>query len=103
MRRRQHASVTKCPRTSSGSVWSASAGCIWPIPPPGNGALVGRTLRVLYEDIDYERNMFRGRTEQNAPDIDTSVFFTADFVEAGQVYDVRITAADGYDLIGEVI
>lgn len=68
-----------------------------------NGALVGRTLRVLYEDIDYERNMFRGRTEQNAPDIDTSVFFTADFAEAGQVYDVRITAADGYDLIGEVI
>lgn len=65
-----------------------------------NRATVGKTLRVLYEDIDYDRNMFVGRTQYDAPDIDTKVYFTADFVEAGEYYTVKITGFDGYDLIG---
>ena len=66
-----------------------------------NRALIGTTQRVLYEDIDYERNMFRGRTEKNAPDTDAAVFFTAPFADVGNIYDVRITDVDDYDLIGE--
>ena len=68
-----------------------------------NATLVGKTLRVLYEDIDYDRNMFVGRSEYDAPDIDTKVYFTADFVEAGEYYPVKITGYDGYDLIGEKV
>ncbi len=66
-----------------------------------NKSILGKTLEVLYEDIDYDRNMFAGRTEYDAPDIDTKVFFTADFVEAGEYYKVKITGYDGYDLLGE--
>ena len=63
--------------------------------------MIGKIVDVLYEDIDYERNMFIGRTERNAPDIDTLVYFTADFVDVGNVYKVKITGYEDYDLIGE--
>lgn len=68
-----------------------------------NKEKIGSVVKVLYEDIDYERNMFKGRTEQNAPEIDTVVYFTADFVEVGNTYDIKITAIDGYDLVGEAV
>lgn len=67
-----------------------------------NSLLIGKTLRVLYEDIDYKRNLFKGRTEFSAPEIDTFVYFTADFADVGCFYDVTITGYDNYDLIGEI-
>lgn len=68
-----------------------------------NSAFVGKVLDVVYENIDYDRNMFVGRTEFDAPDIDSVVYFTADFVDVGCTYKVRITDYDGYDLIGEAV
>lgn len=68
-----------------------------------NKSFVGKILKVLYEDIDYERNMFVGRTQFNAPDIDSVVYFKADFVDVGEFYDIKITAYDEYDLIGEKV
>ncbi len=68
-----------------------------------NESLVGKTLKVIYENIDYDRNMFVGRTEWDAPDIDCLVYFTGSFAEVGHTYDVRITGYDGYDLIGEML
>lgn len=62
---------------------------------------VGKTVEVLYEGIDFDRQAFYGRTEQNAPDVDTKVFFTASFVpEPGRVYKVKITSSD-FHLYGE--
>ena len=40
--------------------------------------MIGRTLQVLYEDIDYERGMFVGRSEFDAPEIDTKVYFSVE-------------------------
>lgn len=68
-----------------------------------NSLFVGQTVDVIYENIDYERNMFVGRTEWDAPEIDGTVYFRGDFVEVGNVYRVRITDFDGYDLIGEKV
>lgn len=68
-----------------------------------NASMIGKVEQVLYEDIDYDKNMFVGRTQQNAPDIDSVVYFTADFVDVGSVYKVKITGYEDYDLIGEVI
>lgn len=62
---------------------------------------LGKTVRVLYEGIDYKRCLFYGRNSQNAPDIDTKVYFTSDFpVDVGEYYDVTITAT-GFHLSGE--
>ena len=58
-------------------------------------------MEVIYEGIDFDRQAFYGRTEQNAPDVDTKVFFTASFVpEPGRVYKVKITSSD-FHLYGE--
>lgn len=67
-----------------------------------NRSLVGRTLDVLYEDIDYDKNLFVGRAEFQAPDVDGRVYFSARNVLVGNYYKVKIVDCDDYDLYGEV-
>ncbi len=68
-----------------------------------NESMIGKTVTVLYEDVDYDRMLFKGRTEDCAPDIDTYVYFKANFADVGNFYKVKITGYKGYDLSGEVI
>ena len=62
---------------------------------------VGKTLNVLCEGIDYEKQCFVGRAYFQAAEIDGSVYFTAEQAVAGEEYAVRITRSDTYDLYGE--
>lgn len=63
----------------------------------------GKTLEVIYEGIDYDKMLFYGRNEHNAPDIDTKVYFSARKpLEIGGIYKVKITRAD-FDLYGHAI
>ncbi|MCH5162364.1 MAG: 30S ribosomal protein S12 methylthiotransferase RimO [Clostridiales bacterium] len=64
---------------------------------------VGRTLKVIYEDIDYDKNLFVGRADFQAPDVDGRVYFKAHGALVGKYYDVKITYSDDYDLYGEAI
>lgn len=67
-------------------------------------AQIGRTLRVLYDGIDYDRQSFYGRTDRQAPDIDSAVYFSSDReVHIGEFYDVAVTGTDGIDLIGRTL
>lgn len=69
-----------------------------------NSALLGKTIKVLFDEIDYDKQMFLGRAEFQAPDIDNVVYFTADNeVHVGEFYDVEITGADGIDLMGKAL
>ncbi|MCH5164474.1 MAG: 30S ribosomal protein S12 methylthiotransferase RimO [Clostridiales bacterium] len=68
-----------------------------------NKSMIGKTVRVLYEDVDYDKMLFKGRTEDCAPDIDTYVYFKSDFADVGKFYNVKITGYKGYDLIGELV
>ena len=61
---------------------------------------VGRTVDVLCDGIDYEREQFVGRAYWSAPEIDGKVYFHAPFAEQGEVYKVKIARADSYDLYG---
>ncbi len=64
---------------------------------------VGQTIQVLYEGIDYNKSKFYGRSEYNAPDIDTKIYFTSDFpLEVGEVYQVKINK-DGFNPQGYTI
>ena len=68
-----------------------------------NKNYVGKTLKVLYEGIDYDNNLFFGRPEFCAPDVDAKVLFKSrDLVNIGNFYDVTIIGSKGYDLIGDV-
>lgn len=69
-----------------------------------NKEMLGSVVKVIYEDIDYDRQTFVGRTEFQAPDIDNVIYFEADQpLDIGCFYDVLITDTDGVDLIGRVV
>lgn len=64
---------------------------------------VGKTLKVIYEGIDDKKQLFVGRSEFQAPDIDGKIYFKADICPLiGEFYDVTIVNTDNYDLIGEL-
>ena len=68
-----------------------------------NKKLIGKTLKVIYDGIDYDKQMFIGRAEFQAPDIDNLIYFTSDKkMEIGNFYDVEILDSEGIDLIGRV-
>jgi ribosomal protein S12 methylthiotransferase len=59
-------------------------------------AQVGRTLRVLVENIN------TARSEADAPDVDTQILLTAP-ATVGEFANVRITGTNVYDLVGEPV
>lgn len=64
---------------------------------------VGGVVDVIYEGIDYDLQMFYGRTQYDAPEIDTKVYFTADVpLDIGKIYKVKIDEVDGDDYFGHV-
>lgn len=68
-----------------------------------NAERVGQVYDVLYEGIDYDKNLFYGRAYWQAPEIDSVIYFKAKFADIGNFYKVKITKADGFNLIGEVV
>ncbi len=65
-------------------------------------AQVGREIEVLVEEVDPRARRVVGRGEADAPDVDGVV--RVEGVAAarpGAVVKVRVTAADGYDLVAE--
>ncbi len=65
---------------------------------------LGKQLDVLYEGIDYDMQMFYGRSMFDAPQIDTIIYFVADKpLEIGRIYKVMIEELDGEDYIGRAV
>ncbi|CAM3360898.1 30S ribosomal protein S12 methylthiotransferase RimO [Marinicrinis lubricantis] len=68
-----------------------------------NSRFVGKTLDVLIERYDGRNDVFIGRSQYDAPEIDGEVFVSNVHknIEIGQVHKVKITHAYEYDLSGE--
>ena len=65
---------------------------------------VGRTLKVLLEGPAKEpHGPWIGRASFQAPEIDGVVYVHAVEAEPGTLVDVRITAAQQYDLTGDMV
>ncbi|WP_457632162.1 30S ribosomal protein S12 methylthiotransferase RimO [Oceanithermus desulfurans] len=68
-----------------------------------NRAKVGQVLDVILDEPTGEPGVFVGRSYADSPGIDGTVRVTSDgTVRVGEIVPVRITAADVYDLEGEV-
>lgn len=73
-----------------------------------NKAKVGKVYKVLFEGLSQESDLlFQGRLEGQAQEIDGYILIN-DMPEnlepkIGEIYDVKITEAHDYDLIGEII
>lgn len=73
-----------------------------------NKAKIGNTYKVLFEGLSQESDLlFQGRMEGQAQEIDGYILINDmpdDFdPQIGAVYDVRITEAHEYDLIGKIV
>jgi ribosomal protein S12 methylthiotransferase len=64
---------------------------------------VGRTIEVLVERYDGRSDVYIGRSQYDAPEIDGEVFISKCPVQIGQISKVKITHAYEYDLSGEGI
>lgn len=69
-----------------------------------NLKLIGRAVETLVEGYDRLASCYYGRTEADAPEIDTKIFFSSKkTLKAGQYVRVKITDTVDYDVFGEVI
>lgn len=67
-------------------------------------AQIGRILDVMVEGRLPEEHVYITRTYMDAPDVDGYVFVSTDWdLMSGDFLKVRITGADEYDLIGEIV
>jgi len=64
---------------------------------------VGRTIDVLVERYDGRSDVYIGRSQYDAPEVDGEVFISNCPVQIGELSKVRITHAYEYDLSGEGI
>jgi len=68
-----------------------------------NEQLIGQTLNVILDQpVEGEKNVWVGRGEADAPDVDGLVFVTGDRqrLKAGDIVPVEIVASQEYDLVG---
>ncbi len=67
-------------------------------------AQIGNVLDVMVEGRLPEDNVYITRTYMDAPEVDGYVFVASDWdLISGEFLKVRITGADEYDLIGEIL
>lgn len=63
-------------------------------------SFIGKTMEVVCDGINYEKNCFEGRAYFNCPDIDGKVYFHANEAIQGETYRIKIIRSDSYDLYG---
>jgi ribosomal protein S12 methylthiotransferase len=68
-----------------------------------NGRFVGKVVPVLIEGYDGHNNVYMGRSQFDAAEIDGEVFVTGHTGKLGDIVNVRITHSYDFDLAGEVI
>ena len=62
---------------------------------------VGTTIDVLCDGVCDDGSCFEGRVYWQAPEVDGKVYFTASHGVQGEMYRVKITDADEYNLFGK--
>ncbi|MFC4688690.1 30S ribosomal protein S12 methylthiotransferase RimO [Epilithonimonas pallida] len=68
-----------------------------------NQAKVGKIFKCIFDRK--EGDYFVGRTEYDSPDVDNTVLVSAKdvYISIGEFANVKITSAEDYDLIGELV
>ena len=69
-----------------------------------NERQIGRLLDVMIEGYMAEDEVYAARTYMDAPDVDGYLFLESDWnLMSGDFVKVKVTGAEGYDLLGEII
>jgi ribosomal protein S12 methylthiotransferase len=67
------------------------------------GKRIGQEINVLIERYDGRSDVYVGRSEYDAPEIDGEVFVSNAKLDIGEIAKVRITHSYEFDLTGEVV
>lgn len=66
-----------------------------------NDQMVGKTVRAIVDGYLPEDEVYVGRTYMDAPGVDGCIFFEAPYeIISGTIVTLRVTEAQGYDLVG---
>lgn len=66
-----------------------------------NRSIVGRTVKVLIDEREAQsRDLFAGRTQGDAPEVDGTVYVSGKNIKTGEFCNVRISDSLEYDLVG---
>ncbi len=68
-----------------------------------NEAQLGKVINVILDQpVEGEKNVWIGRSQADAPDVDGLIFVTGDRIKlkAGDIVPVEIVAMQDYDLVG---
>lgn len=69
-----------------------------------NKSKASSIVKVLCDGLDFKKGLFFGRSQGQAPDIDTVIYLSSkNEIRQGEFYNVRITKAVNYDLYGEIV
>ena len=64
-------------------------------------AKIGKTFTVVVEGFDHYEEMYFGRSQYEAPEIDGKIFFkTSKLLKIGEFIDITVTQVINYDIIG---
>lgn len=67
-----------------------------------NAKRIGQTLKVIVDS--HQGEFYVGRSEYDSPEVDQEILIKSEAeLQIGQMYNVRITAAEEYDLYAEII
>ncbi|MBD3332749.1 30S ribosomal protein S12 methylthiotransferase RimO [candidate division GN15 bacterium] len=67
-----------------------------------NLSMVGQRMQVLIDSVD-SKGQAIGRTEADCPEIDQEVYVSGENLRVGDLVEVTISAAEGYDLRGSTL
>lgn len=69
-----------------------------------NKSRIGKIYRVLIEDFNTDRQCWVGRSYGEAPEVDGVIWVNSkEPIQPGNFYNVRISNAETYDLLGEIV
>jgi len=66
-----------------------------------NEAMIGRTVEVLIDELAEEDNVWVGRTEFQAPDVDSATYVAGKDLVPGQFVEAEIVQTEDYDLFAQ--
>ncbi len=66
-----------------------------------NSYLIGKEIEVLIDNYDKKNNIYIGRSQYDAPEIDGEIYISNIEADIGDICIVRITHSYDYDLVGE--
>ena len=66
-----------------------------------NEAMIGHTIEVVIDEPTEEEDVWIGRTQFQAPDVDSVTYVVGDHLKAGQFVQAEVIQTEDYDLLAQ--